>query len=116
MEKIFLSPEKKKIFSYLCKYGTVLESEVIRFGKQKLGLHKKEMKKLLAEMILYGELESVLHSELNPPTVYLKLGDYVPEAIEMQEYSQLTAEEKKNKQVEMAKDILWEVAFVTRKS
>jgi hypothetical protein len=86
LEQTTLSLEKEKILAYIAKYGDTRVSDLVNYGKLKLKLPEEQIKSLLSNMVLYGELARVVHEELEPPMDYLRWGA-VPHAEGLQAYS-----------------------------
>ena len=71
---------------YIVIYGVTRVSDLVNYGTCKLKLPKEQMKSLLSDMVLYGELAHVIHEELEPPVDYLRWGN-VPDTVSLQAYS-----------------------------
>ena len=86
MEQTTLSLEKEKILAYIAKYGDTRVSDLVNYGTWKLKLHKEQIQSLLSNMVLYGELERVVHEDLETPMDYLRWGT-VPRTLGLQAHS-----------------------------
>lgn len=108
LEQTTLSLEKEKILAYIAKYGDTRVSDLVNYGKFKMKLPEEQIKSLLNNMVLYGELARVVHEDLEPPIDYLRWGD-VPHVEGMQAYSLfLNGRRLDDKEINYTKSILEE--------
>ena len=115
MEELFLGLEQK-IISYLCIYGTIRETDLITYGKQRLGISKEGMTKLIDEMVFTGRIERIVHKELEPAVTYIKRGSLFPLELELQALSDsLELNEASNQQIEKLREILHRAEAVAKK-
>jgi len=115
MEELFLSLEQK-IISYLCTYGTIRETDLITYGKQRLGISEEGMMKLIDEMVFTGRIERIVHKELEPAITYIKRGSLFPLELELQAISDsLELNEASNQQIEKLREILHRAEAVAKK-
>jgi hypothetical protein len=115
MKKSFLSLEQK-IISYLCNYGNTKETDLIKYGVQKLGVSEEGMVKLINEMEFTGRIERILHKELEPAVTYVKKGSPFPLELQLQAISDsLELSEATNQQIEMIKEILDKAEAMAKK-
>lgn len=115
MEELFLSLEQK-IISYLCTYGTIRETDLITYGKQRLGISEENMMKLIDEMVFTGRIERIVHKELEPAITYIKRGSLFPLELELQAISDsLELNEASNQQIEKLREILHRAEAVAKK-
>jgi hypothetical protein len=115
MEELFLGLEQK-IISYLCTYGTIRETDLIAYGKQRLGISEEGMLKLIDEMVFTGRIERIVHKELEPAVTYIKRGSLFPIELELQALSDsLELNEASNQQIEKLREILHRAEAVAKK-
>jgi hypothetical protein len=106
LEQTTLSLEKEKILAYIAQYGNTRVSDLVNYCKLKLKLPEEQIKSLLSNMVLYGELARVVHEELEPPKDYLRWGN-VPDAEALQAYSlSLNGRRLDDKEINHTKTIL----------
>jgi hypothetical protein len=106
LEQSTLSLEKEKILAYIAQYGNTRVSDLVNYCKLKLKLPEEQIKSLLSNMVLYGELARVVHEELEPPKDYLRWGN-VPDAEALQAYSlSLNGRRLDDKEINHTKTIL----------
>jgi hypothetical protein len=106
LEQTTLSLEKEKILAYIAKYGNTRVGDLVNYGKFKLKLPEEQIKTSLNNMVLYEELASVVHEELELPIYYLRWGD-VPHVEGMQAYSLfLSARRLNDKEISYIKAIM----------
>ena len=74
MNQNTLSESKEKILAYLYKYGNTRLSDLENYVTHKLNFPKQKVKDLLADMVLSGELEQVIHEELSSAIAYVTVG------------------------------------------
>lgn len=107
---------EQKIISYLCTYGTIRETDLITYGKQRLGISEENMMKLIDEMVFTGRIERIVHKELEPAITYIKRGSLFPLELELQAISDsLELNEASNQQIEKLREILHRAEAVAKK-
>ena len=110
-----MSLEKEKILAYIAKYGDTRVSDLINYCKLKLKLPEEQIKSLLSNMVLYGELARVVHEELEPPKDYLRWGA-VPQIEGLQAYSLfLNRRRLDNNEINHTKTILEDAGKIAEK-
>ena len=115
MEQTLLSIEKEQILAYIDKFGNTKIGDLINYGACKLKLPKEQIQNLLSEMILCGELERVVHGELEPPGDYVRWGT-VPIAVGLQAQSiSLSGKRLEETEVENARSILSKAEEIAEK-
>jgi hypothetical protein len=115
MEELFSSLEQK-IITYLCTYGTIKETDLITYGKQRLRISEEGMVKLIDEMVFTGRIERIVHKELEPPVTYIKRGSLFPLELELQALSDsLELNQASNQQIEKIREILHRAEAVAKK-
>lgn len=69
---------EREVVSYLYEFGNTKESDIIKFGVQRLKCPPEKMKRTIKQLAVKGELYYVVHRKLEPPEVYISLKEPLP--------------------------------------